>query len=86
MKLRLTTLLTAIVLAGSLAAVAHVYGEYSTPGICLQIANLPGSFVALVLSWTIGEKLAFYAVCAFVNWGVYFYLAKKAVFWKRVSG
>jgi hypothetical protein len=87
MKLRLTTLLIAIVLTGSMAAAVHVYGAHSTPGIRLMVANLPGIAFGLWATSLIREDPGLYpvlyVVCSLVNWAFYFYLVKAALLLKR---
>jgi hypothetical protein len=83
MKLRLITLLIAVVLASLMAAAVHIYGAHSAPGIRLAVVNLPGLAVALWASYLVGENLVFYTVCALANWAFYFYLVKGAALLKR---
>ncbi len=83
MKIRLTALLIAISLTGSMAAAVHVYGAHSTPGIRLAIANLPGSIVGVWASMLIGETPWLYLVCALANWAFYFYLINAVLLLKH---
>ena len=90
MRLRIATLLVAVVLASGVAAAAGKYGAHSTPGIRLFMANLPGSIIVVWVGLLIGKGLMlyggglmFYVLCSLANWAFYFYVIKAALLLKR---